>query len=308
MAHAILTLRPRSLLKAIERKFRGAVFATPFVSDVFRYHWKFLSRVGACRGVYPSYDAAAKACAVFKHRGYNDALFYGPQIIGEPTLMRKRDYPILLWLSACLKEGNQILNLGGNAGAEYFTYRQFVDFPAGLRWLVWELPQSVKFGEHLARTLDAPGLAFTTRLEDGSGADIVLACGSSQYFEQDLATCLKRLRTLPPRLFINRTPLYEGKTYYTIQSTFGSVVPYRIQNRQELVDSLTDLGYHLVDCWYDEREILIPFHSARTVRSFYGFYFESRDVAETDRRASAVATALQVHKQMTYPWDAAAAA
>jgi hypothetical protein len=59
MAHATLTLRPRLLLEVIESKFQGAVFATPFVSDVFRNHWKFLSLVGACRGVYPSYDAAA---------------------------------------------------------------------------------------------------------------------------------------------------------------------------------------------------------------------------------------------------------
>jgi putative methyltransferase (TIGR04325 family) len=300
MAQAILA--SRHLSKAIERKLRDAIFATPFVSDVFRHNWKFLSRVGACRGLYSSYGEAEKACAAFQHTGYNERLFCGPQIVGEPTLMRKRDYPILLWLAACLNERTQILNLGGNAGAEYFTYRQFIDFPLGLRWLVWELPCSVEFGKHLAHTLNAPGLSFTTRLEDGSGADIVLSCGASQYFEQDLATCLTRLRTRPSRLFINRTPLHEGETFFTVQSTFGSVVPYRIQNRQELVDSLIDLGYHLVDCWYEEREIVIPFHPTHTVRRFYGFYFASNDLDEPDWRADAVATALKVHEQITYPW------
>jgi putative methyltransferase (TIGR04325 family) len=302
MAQAILTSRDRSLSKTLERKVRDAILATPFVSDMFLYHWKFLSRVGACRGVYASYHEATRACATFKHAGYNEALFYGPQIIGEPTLLRQRDYPILLWLAHCLNEGTQVLNLGGNAGAEYFTYRQFLRFPPGLRWLVWELPQSVKFGEHLAQTLDAPGLTFTTRLEDGSGADIVLTCGASQYFEQDLATCLKRLRTLPARLFVNRIPLYEGKTFYTVQSTFGSVVPYRIQNRQEFVDSLTDLGYHLVDCWYDERELVIPFYPNRRVRGFYGFYFASNDQVEPEWQTSAVTMAARVHRHITYPW------
>src|SRR5882757_7247789 len=252
MAQEIQPSSQRSLSKTIERKVHDAILATPLVSDVFRYHWKFLSRIGACRGVYSSYQEAESACAAFGPVGYNDSLFYGPQIVGEPALIRNRDYPILVWLADCLNEGTQILNLGGNAGAEYFSYRQFLHFPPGLRWLVWELPQSVEFGDHLAHTLDAPGLAFTTRLEDGSGADIVLTCGASQYFEQDLATCLKRLRTRPPRLFINRVPLYEGETFYTVQSTYGSVVPYRIQNRQELVDSLTELGYHLVDCWHEE--------------------------------------------------------
>ena len=301
MAVAIQAPRQRSLAKTIKRKTRDTILATPFVSDVFRYHWRFLSRTGACRGIYSTYREAEIACESSGHAGFNPHLFHAPQIVGEPILLRDRDYPILLWLASCLNEGTEILNLGGNAGFEYFTYRQFLHYPPGLRWLVWELPYAVKFGEHLAHTLDAPGLAFTTRLEDGSGADILLACGALQYFEQDLATCLKRLRTLPPRLLINRVALYEGETFYTVQSTFGSVVPYRIQNRQELIDSLIDLGYHLFDCWYDEREIVIPFHPARRVHVFYGFYFLSNDLVEPDWQTSAAATASQVASQISWP-------
>jgi putative methyltransferase (TIGR04325 family) len=287
--------------KLLETKLRDAIFAVPLVSDVFRYHWKFLSRAGACRGVYSSYAEAEKACLAIKRVNYE--LFTGPQIIGEPTLLRKRDYPIMFWLASCLKEESRVLDLGGNIGAEYFTYRQFLQFTSGVRWLVWELPYAVEFGEELARSLKAPGLAFTNRLEDGEGADIVLACGAAQYFEQDLATCLKRLRTLPSRLLVNRTPLCEGETFYTTQSTFGSAVPYRIQNLQEFIDSLTGLGYRMVDGWYDQRELVIPFHHARNVRGFYGFYFVSKELTEPDWRASAVALAHQVHKQIKYPWS-----
>jgi len=305
MAQAVLTPRQRALSRAIKRKIRNTILVTPLVADVFLHHWNFLSRVRACRGAYSSYSEAEAACRAFEHVANIESWLCGPQIIGEPTHMRKRDYPILLWLAGCLKEDSQILNLGGNVGAEYFTYRQFLHFPPGLRWLVWELPHAVKFGKHLAHTLDAPGLAFTTRLEDGSGADIVITCGALQYFEQDLATCLKRLRTRPPRLFINRVPLYEGETFYTIQNTPGSIVPYRIQNRQELVDSLTELGYHLVDCWHEELDIVIPFHPAKRVREFYGFYFVLNDMAKPDWRAKAVATALQIHKQISIPCEAA---
>ena len=130
--------------------------------------------------------------------------------------------------------------------------------------------------------------------EEGDGADIVLTCGALQYFEEDLVTCLKRLRTKPRRLFINRVPLYEGQTFFTIQSVLGSVVPYRIQNREELIRSVTACGYRLVDTWYQEHEIVIPFHPERRVRRFYGFYFVSDEVAEPDWRTSAAAVASEV--------------
>jgi hypothetical protein len=107
MVQAIQISRQRSLAKTIERKIQDTILATPFVSDVFRYHWKFLSRIGACRGVY------------------------GPRIVGELIILWNRDYPILVRLATCLNEGTQILNLDGNAGAEYFTYRTGRSFPSG---------------------------------------------------------------------------------------------------------------------------------------------------------------------------------
>jgi putative methyltransferase (TIGR04325 family) len=266
---------------------RNLALATPVVSDVLRYKWKFLSRVSACRGVYTSYHDAKKAGARLASVEYNSRLINDPEIIGTPANMRRRDYPILFWLEQSLDENVKIFNLGGNAGAEYFTYRQFLRFPPGLRWLVFELPYAVEFGKKLTRTIDAPELAFTTRLEDGDGAEIVLACGSLQYLEDDLATILKRFDARPRRVFINRVPLYDGETFYSIQSVHNSVVPYRIQNRQDLVDSLTKIGYRLEDCWYEEHEIVIPFHPERTVQGFYGFYFVSNEIPQVEFRANA---------------------
>ena len=78
--------------------------------------------------------------------GYSDEGIFPPEIIGEPAPMR-RDYPILFWLAPALTEGMKILNLGGNAGAEFFTYRQFVSLPNKVRWLVWDLPHAVSVGK-----------------------------------------------------------------------------------------------------------------------------------------------------------------
>jgi putative methyltransferase (TIGR04325 family) len=273
---------------------RELIKVTPFASDAVRYYHTFSHQFASCRGVYHTYSEASSAGAKTGRVRYNDGLFPGPEIIGEAAHMRRRDYPIICWLAPHLREGIQILNLGGSAGSEYFTYRQFLHFPPGLRWLVWELPHTVKFGEHLTRTQEAPGLAFTTRLEDGEGSDVVLTCGAMQYFEQDLASCLMRLRKRPRRIFINRVPLYEGETFFTLQNVMNAVVPYRIQNRQEFVDSLIDLNYHLVDCWYENHEIVIPFHPERMTKRFYGLYFVSNEAAEPDWRTSAIAAALQV--------------
>lgn len=116
MVQAIQISGHRSLAKTIERKIQDTILATPFVSDVFRYHCQFLSRIGACRGVYSSYREAKRVCAAFKHVGYNDRLFYGPRIVGEPIVFWNRDIPILVWLATLLNKGTQILNPNGNAG------------------------------------------------------------------------------------------------------------------------------------------------------------------------------------------------
>jgi len=288
----------------VRRGIRDTVLAVPLVSDAFRKHWHFLSRVGACRGIFPTRHDAELAAASLGPVGYNDNLAFGPEIKGDPSDMRKRDYPVLFWLSKALAEGCKILNLGGSAGTEYFTYRQFLQFPERVIWMVCELPHVVEFGSSLANAVDAPELVFTTRIEDGAGADIFLSCGALHYLEQDLATCLRRLQPLPPRVLVNRIPLYEGETFFTIQSSLGSVVPYRIQNRQELVDSMIELDYQLVDCWSEKREVVIPFHPQRSVDEFYGFYFASSKVAAKDRNRDAVVTAHEVCARIAPLWTA----
>jgi putative methyltransferase (TIGR04325 family) len=296
MKKTFLIAQPKWQFGELKAVIRNIALTIPLVSDTFRYFWSFSHYITACRGIYSTYDEAKRAGANITRLGYNQNIINEPEIMGEPAHMRRRDYPVLFWLAPELTEGTTLLNLGGNAGTEYFTYRQFLRFQPNMRWLVWELPYAVKFGEGVVDVLDAPELAFTTRVEEGDGADIVLASGALQYFEQDLATYVKSLRKRPTRIFVNRVPLYEGKTYFTLQNVIGSVVPYRIQCRQELVDSLSEIGYRLIDCWYEDHEIPIPFHPECRVKGFYGFYFLSNEVDQPDWRANAVATAMQMRE------------
>ena len=286
----------------VRRVTRNTVFAVPLVSDLVRKHYHFLSRIGACRGVFPTRQDAERAAASLGPVGYNYNLVFGPEIRGDLSDPRKRDYPVLFWLAASLAEGSKILNLGGSAGTEYFTYRQFLRFPNRVIWMVCELPHAVEFGNSLRNAVHAPGLVFTSRIEDGAGADIFLSCGAAPYLEQNIATCLQKLKPLPATVLINRIPLYEGETFFTLQSSFNSIVPYRIQNREELIDSMSRLNYRLVDCWYESREVVIPFHPRRSVDRFYGFYFASDKIASEHCDADALATAHEVRTRISYPW------
>ena len=68
-----------------------------------------------------------------------------------------------------------------------------------------------------------------------------------QYFEHDLPIYLRYLRRLPKHVFVNRVPLIEEQTFFTLQNVVRHFVPYRIQNHLELIGSLEQLGYHLID-------------------------------------------------------------
>src|SRR5947207_1287569 len=105
------------VLKTVKKGLRDGIFATPLVSDIFRQHWKFLSRLGACRGVFSSYLGAERAAAEWAPVGYNSDLVFGPEILGDyRSEIRRRDYPIVLWLAAVLNEASKVLVVGGSDG------------------------------------------------------------------------------------------------------------------------------------------------------------------------------------------------
>lgn len=254
----------------------------PLIADIYHRWWSFPRSIGACRGVYASrQEAAAKAprgipfgysqATIVDHP--NPAQLTSTRIVGA---FNKKDYPVLVWLAKAFENSSNLFDLGGNVGLEYYAYRRFVRYPPDLRWLVCELPELCQVGRQLANKRGVKDLAFTEDLVEAEGCDILLSCGALQYLPKSLAAILESLIHKPRHVIIQRTPLCEGPTYYTMQNIGYALCPYRIQSRLEFMESIKALGYHEVDYWKDSRECHIPFHPSRTVRGYSGAYFTLR--------------------------------
>lgn len=86
-----------------------------------------------------------------------------------------------------------------------------------------------------------------------------------------LLACLEQP---PNHLLINRLPLYDGKQFVSLQNGGKVFYPQFIFNRKQFIDSLTDIGYKLVDIWEDRVDsCIIPFYPEYSVPVYYGLYF-----------------------------------
>jgi putative methyltransferase (TIGR04325 family) len=61
------------------------------------------------------------------------------------------DYPMVMWLRQLLKPGMRVFDFGGNIGTQYYNYRDYIDYPIDLSWLICEVPEIRQQGEDLAR-------------------------------------------------------------------------------------------------------------------------------------------------------------
>jgi putative methyltransferase (TIGR04325 family) len=260
------------------------VRSLPLLSDCYHHFWSFRREVARCRGVYGSFAEARAAAPSSVAIGYEqEAIRYCESVahltarsrVGE---MNDRDYPVLFWLRPLLADAGLVFDLGGNVGLQYFAYRAKTHVPGHVRWVVCEIPEVARAGMELAARREERALSFTTSFDEAERADILLSCGTLQYLDHDFAWSLGRLRKKPRHILLNRVPLYEGDTYVTLQNLGYAVTPYRVQNRRELLDSLTALGYLLVDTWKDGRHLDIPFHPKRRVTGYWGMYL-TRDTA-----------------------------
>ena len=97
---------------------------------------------------------------------------------------------------------------------------------------------------------------------------------------EDLRALLAQLGSRPAHLLLNKLPVYDGATFVTVQSTGRAFHPYRIYNRDALVDGTTALGYRLVDAWRNsEQSCRIPLTRGRDIDAYSGFYFVREDLA-----------------------------
>jgi putative methyltransferase (TIGR04325 family) len=184
-----------------------------------------------------------------------------------------RDEPVLRHLESLLKPDAKVFNLGGNVGTEYYAYRKRIHIPDSVWWTVCEVPEIAEAGSRLAAAKGASQLDFVSGFSLVDNSDILLTCGALQYIEQDLGTSLLNLSGKPPHVLVNRTAMYDGEGFVTLQNLGYAHTPYIIRNRDAFIANMAIAGYRLVAAWRDSRETRIPFHSRHTIRGYCGFYF-----------------------------------
>ncbi len=176
-------------------------------------------------------------------------------------------------LRALIPTAKLIYDWGGNVGISYYTYRQHLDYPEDLIWIVNDLPHVVALGREIAAQEDSRGLQFTTDFEKFENADIVLAGGSLQFIE-DPYRIFEKASQRPPHLLFNKVPVYDKEAAVTLHSAGTHFAAYHLFNRDEFVRRFQALGYLLVDTWLNTGlGCRIPFHQEHSIEAYSGFYF-----------------------------------
>jgi len=184
------------------------------------------------------------------------------------------DYPVLFWLARLLPELTSVFDWGGHIGVSYYTYQKYLDLPERLEWRVGDVHHIIEAGRALAASRSATALTFTTELSDADGFDLLFANGSLQFVELPFSVSVERLARRPRHIIVNKLPAYAGETFVTLENTIHSFNPYRVVNREAFVESLTALGYSLVESWDNpDMKCRIPLHRERSLDSYSGFYF-----------------------------------
>jgi putative methyltransferase (TIGR04325 family) len=267
----------------LEAKFRHALASFKEAPPIralreARYERAFARATGLnlFRGVYGSFEEARASAPATKPLGYDhDA----PAAMYDERLARPfpGDYPALFWLAPIVPKAKRVFDFGGHVGIARYGFARHLDFPKDLVWTVLDVPAVIERGRALARERAEVGLEFTTDASRADGADVFFAAGSLQYVSEPLAEMLARLERRPPHVVVNKTPLYDGPSFFTLQNIGVAFCPYAIFNRDAFVEPVRALGYELVDTWENlEQSCTIPLRPDRSVPRYTGLYFRRR--------------------------------
>jgi putative methyltransferase (TIGR04325 family) len=244
----------------------------------FNYVFERAPGTNLFRGVYGSYEEAARAAPTTRPLGYNHP--------GAAQLYRERckhiypsDYAPLFWLSRLFsaRQCHRIFDFGGHVGVSYYSYAQVLPYPQDLQWTVYDVPAVVARGREIAATEDVWGkLKFTETVADAAEADVLLAFGSLQYLQGSLGDELRGLHRTPPHVIVNMLPVHPAKTYFTVQDIGPAFCPYRIVAEPELLQDMQRMGYARVDCWENlDKHCQIHCEPQFSLDRYHGYYFRS---------------------------------
>jgi putative methyltransferase (TIGR04325 family) len=239
--------------------------------DMYRY-LTFSKCYASFRGVFDTFAQAEKSAPPNMNIGYNHSHVAEEYVNHLDQKLHSYDYPILFWLKDIVKPGCKILDFGGNIGNHFFAYRNYIDFPDDLNWIVLDLPEIVKAGAKLLK--NEPQLSFVTSLDSIPNPNVILASGILQYI--DYKHFFKDFSRNPDHIIINRLPLYSGSTFVTLQNGGTTFYPNYVFNQDDFIKTFIEAGYRLVDLWDDDVDsCLIPFHPLRSLPNYHGLYFRS---------------------------------
>src|SRR5690606_31967817 len=158
----------------------------------------------------------------------------------------------------------------------YYGFRNYIDYPDGLRWTVHDVPDVMAAGAERAATHDPAGhLAFAPSRDDASGQDVLLTSGALQYLDYTLPELLATLPEPPPHVLVNLVPMHPSRGYFTLQNIGKAVLPYRVSHMPGFISRMEALGYRKRDQWHsEERNLRVPFEPDCRIDGYEGFYFQ----------------------------------
>ena len=226
-------------------------------------------------GVYPTYAAALAAVPRKRKVGYDnkESSNMYPYLL---EFTKISDFAALFYLSQLAGPGYRIFDFGGNTGVLYYSYQRRWTTPRDLQWMVCDVPAVIEAGREFAETRPSEGLSFTSNFADAAGADLLFTSGTLQYVPETLPELLRKLGDAKPRrILANRTALWDGPTFATLQSLGPVVCPYRVQNRKEFLAGLEAEGYRVKDTWdCPESGINVRWHIHHRIQSYAGILLE----------------------------------
>lgn len=163
-----------------------------------------------------------------------------------PSSVVHRDN-LLPFLASLLGHGSErvsILDFGGGLGATYVSVSQSVDSQQGFEYHIVDLDKICEIGTELFK--DDDRIHFHSSLPDSlEDVDIVHIESSLQYVEE-WEDILGKLAGFDAKFFLF-TNLSAGDipTYATTQQYYESRIPYWFFNLDEVVTTLSKLGYSL---------------------------------------------------------------
>ena len=229
------------------------------------------------RRPYPSLEAARSAAFTylpFDHSHPDNARLH----LGLSDQLRPSDYPVLFHLGKLVKV-RAIFDLGGNVGNLFYSYRNQLSCLSETHWRVYDVASIISLGQSLAKERNETRISFSSELEIPPDTDVLLASGSLHYFDESVANIIARQSQRPAHVFVNRTPLLDSKSAYTVQDAGSYLAACKLHARDVLITEMKALGYKCIDQWpVFELKLVIPCHPELSTPLYSGLYFRLQPV------------------------------